>query len=248
MAYEPNKLHNNEPITSYGILLFHVDETDQLWYLSSQRRDTIEYTDYLRGRYVQSNLEIYFKLMTPKERKRLSKYTFDELWDDLWVNHNNGLYRDSRAKAKAKYETNTSRRLHLLENTESSVKEPGWGFPKGKRNYQETEIECAYREFKEETKMPLDYLNLLNLAPSIEVFKGSNSKMYRTVYYISQVDHKIPIRKITHKGIRTETVSEEVSNLLWGTIEMLILKLPAWRKKLLVDSETKIKHYLCKES
>jgi ADP-ribose pyrophosphatase YjhB (NUDIX family) len=29
--------------------------------------------------------------------------------------------------------------------------EPEWGFPKGRRNYQEKDYECAVREFCEET-------------------------------------------------------------------------------------------------
>ena len=29
--------------------------------------------------------------------------------------------------------------------------EAEWGFPKGRRNYQETDFECALREFSEET-------------------------------------------------------------------------------------------------
>jgi len=86
----------------------------------------------------------------------------------------------------------------------------------------------------------LDYHNLLNLPPSAEVFKGSNGKLYKTVYYIAQVNHKIPIHKITPNGIRTETVSEEISNLMWGTMKDLIPKLPVWRQKLLRESERKI--------
>jgi 8-oxo-dGTP pyrophosphatase MutT (NUDIX family) len=29
--------------------------------------------------------------------------------------------------------------------------EPEWGFPKGRRNYNEKDIDCALREFSEET-------------------------------------------------------------------------------------------------
>jgi len=137
MATEPvNKKQYvpNDPITSYGILLFYVDFNDQIWYLLAQRRDTIEYTDFIRGRYSQLNLEIYFRLMTSDERKRLTTYTFDELWDDLWVNHDNSFYKDMRSKAQAKYESNSSIMNTLLETTVSITTEPSWGFPKGKKN------------------------------------------------------------------------------------------------------------------
>jgi 8-oxo-dGTP pyrophosphatase MutT (NUDIX family) len=239
--------NKKDPITSYGILLFYIDPDDKIWYLLAQRRDTIEYADFLRGRYSFPNLETYFGLMTLEERDRLTKYSFDELWDDLWVNHDNRFYRDVRPKAKAKYESNRQLMLDLLESTDSTTTEPGWGFPKGKKNLNETEIECAFREFKEETKMSLDYLNLLNLPPSTEVFKGTNGRMYSTVYYIAQVDHKIPIQKITTQGLRSETVSEEISNLAWCTQGEALNLLPPWRQRLLVDTETKIMSYISNE-
>ncbi len=232
-----------DPITSYGILLFYIDPDNKIWYLLAQRRDTIEYADFLRGRYSYPNLETYFRLMTPDERGRLRKYTFDELWDDLWVNHDSRFYKEVRPKARAKYETNAILMKNLLEETTSTVTEPGWSFPKGKKNLYETEIECSVREFEEETRMSLDYLNLLNLPPSKEVFKGSNGKMYSTVYYIAQVDHKIPIRKMITTGIRTETVSEEISNLRWCTLEDALPILMPWRQKLLIDSAAKIIAY-----
>jgi len=231
--------NRKDPITSYGILLFYIDPNDKIWYLLAQRRDTIEYADFLRGRYSYLNLETYFKLMTQEERERLKMYTFGELWDDLWVNHDTRFYKDVQSKARAKYETHETLMKTLLEETTSTVTEPGWGFPKGKKNLRETEIECSFREFEEESKMSIDYLNLLNLPPSKEVFKGSNGKMYSTVYYIAQVDHKIPIRKMIVNGLRTETVSEEISNLRWCTLEDALPILMPWRQKLLMDSAAK---------
>ena len=244
MANQPayrNFHPKKNPITSYGIILIHIDDNDVIWYLLSQRRDTIEYADFLRGRYSYINLEPYFKLMTNDERKRLETYPFDELWDDLWVNHNNRFYREVRPKAKAKYNTNAQIRCKLLKETRSNITEPSWGFPKGKKNLRETEIECAFREFIEETKMSLDHTNLMSLAPSTEVFKGSNGKMYSTVYYIAKVDHKIPIKKMPIQGLRTETISEEISNLRWCTIDDAVPLLKPWRKKVLLDSRSKIK-------
>ncbi len=233
-----------EPITSYGILLFYIDPNNNIWYLLAQRRDTIEYADFLRGRYSYPNLENYFRLMTQEERERFKKYTFNELWDDLWIDHDDRFYKEVQKKARSKYEMNETLIKTLLEETTSTVTEPGWGFPKGKKNLHENEIECSFREFKEETMMSIDYLNLLNLPPSKEVFKGSNGKMYSTVYYIAKVDRKIPIKKMLVNGLRTETVSEEISNLRWCTLEDALLMLAPWRQKLLIASAAKITAYL----
>ena len=39
----------------------------------------------------------------------------------------------------------------LIDESKTNWKMPEWGFPKGRRNYQENDISCALREFEEET-------------------------------------------------------------------------------------------------
>ena len=92
--------------------------------------------------------------------------------------------------------------------------------------------------------MPIDYLNLLNLPASREIFRGTDGKMYSTIYYIAQINKKTPIKKLKINGIRTETISEEISNLKWCTLGESLLLLPTWRQKLLIETEIKIRKYL----
>lgn len=42
-------------------------------------------------------------------------------------------------------------------NEEETWEYPGWGFPKGRRNYLEGEYECAVRETVEETGFMTDH-------------------------------------------------------------------------------------------
>lgn len=235
-----------EPTTSYGIILLHIDANEkQIRYLLSQRRDTIEYSDYLKGRYNSYNLQTYFGLMTEEERDRLVNYTFDELWDDLWIDHSNSYYKNYKGKSKTKYENNKTGMYDLLKKTFTLRKEPSWGFPKGKKNFQENEINCAFREFEEETCLKINYTNLLNISPSIEIFKGSNNYMYKTVYYIAQTDIKFPINKLKlETGIREYTISDEVSNLRWCTLGEALVLLQPYRQKLLIETELKVRRHL----
>jgi 8-oxo-dGTP pyrophosphatase MutT (NUDIX family) len=246
MAYTPMfEKKQKYPITSYGIILFYIDVNNTIWYLLGQRRDTIEYSTYLRGNYSELVVEKYIRLMTITERNRLLNNSFDDLWDDLWVNHTNTFYKLLKPKAKIKYYTNFLKLKTIIENTESVIKEPRWEFPKGKKNKNENEIDCAFREFKEETKINIDYLNLLNLAPIKETFKGSDDKIYSTVYYIAQIDKKVPIRKtLILNRIRKETISEEISNLKWCTIDQAINLIPSCRKDILFEAQFKILNYL----
>ena len=39
----------------------------------------------------------------------------------------------------------------IIQNSNTSWTEPEWGFPKGRRNNNELALDCAIREFKEET-------------------------------------------------------------------------------------------------
>lgn len=208
-------------ITSYGILLYFkgIDSSDApRQYLLAQRRDTVEYTDFIRGKYPISCLEKYVSLMSIPERNRLCNYSFDDLWDDLWVNREAKGYKESKAKAKEKFDKNIDKVLEYINASVSTVLEPSWGFPKGRKNSFETEIECAFREFKEETRLCINHFNLVNMPPIKETFKGSNGKMYSTVYYIAKTDEKLSIKKRLCDGIRTDTISEEIADLKWCDI------------------------------
>ena len=54
-----------------------------------------------------------------------------------------------------------------------------WEIPKGRRNLNETNRECAVREFQEETNiLPDDYELYDNILPLEEEYKGSNNIIY----------------------------------------------------------------------
>ena len=44
----------------------------------------------------------------------------------------------------------------LIEKSITRWSETEWGFPKGRRNFQEKDLDCALREFEEETGMNKD--------------------------------------------------------------------------------------------
>lgn len=68
--------------------------------------------------------------------------------------------------------------------------EPEWGFPKGRRNYQEKDYDCALREMTEETGYPLHLVkNIKNILPFDEIFLGSNYKSYKHKYYLMYMNY-----------------------------------------------------------
>ena len=52
-----------------------------------QRRDSLSYVEFLRGKYKLNNREYLMRLftnMTPEERDRISDSTFEQLWSGMW--------------------------------------------------------------------------------------------------------------------------------------------------------------------
>ena len=54
-------------------------------------------------------------------------------------------------KVGIKLQSNEYNLESLINECENNWNEPEWGFPKGRRNFQEKDLTCALREFEEET-------------------------------------------------------------------------------------------------
>nr|QBK86566.1 MAG: NUDIX hydrolase [Marseillevirus LCMAC102] len=211
----------NQPITSYGLLLFSYENETPV-FLLYQRRDTFEYMDFLRGIWnSESQFPVLFSLMSYEERKRIREYTFQELWDDLWVDKHGHIYQDGYPKAKKKYDSIRDRIPFLLDTISSYICEPPWGFPKGKKNgYYEIPINCALREFNEETKLSTDSIIIIKPDPFIEQFKGSNGKTYATHYFLAEMPKPLKSQSCpTPRCIRKQTISEEASKVEWFKVD-----------------------------
>ena len=98
--------------------------------------------------------------------------------------------------------------------TTTHWEEPEWGFPKGRRNPQEKDYDCALREFTEETGIAARQLhNIQNLMPYEEIFTGSNYKSYKHKYYVMFLDP-------SHYDISLSNFeTSEVSRMEWKTLE-----------------------------
>jgi 8-oxo-dGTP pyrophosphatase MutT (NUDIX family) len=130
--------------------------------------------------------------------------SFSDLWKTLWepddfTGKPTGLmsqYKHEEHSSRDKFtllqsgvvsgdETYTL--VSLIEESDEMDQwdEAEWGFPKGRRNYQEKDYDCAIREFCEETGYAVTALvPLKNILPYEEIFTGSNYKSYKHKYYI----------------------------------------------------------------
>lgn len=187
------------PITSIGIIVFN--NRDNLKYLMIRRKDSLGYVDFMRGKYPLFNKRYLLNIineMTVSEKQNLLSKDFDTLWQELWGDHIGIQYRGEEKTSKEKFnslkagitlKTITYNLESLIEESEHKWEEPEWGFPKGRRNYQEKDLTCALREFEEETGCNKNNLKVIyNIIPIEELFTGSNYKSYKHKYFIAYMD------------------------------------------------------------
>jgi 8-oxo-dGTP pyrophosphatase MutT (NUDIX family) len=175
------------PITSNGVI--HVTRDGK--YLMICRRKTLGYVDFMRGRYNAHTPAYIMNLineMTVDEKAALLAQEFSELSADLWgTSHEDAFSREKFELLKRGAVPQSLAALVAASDTAWESQE--WGFPKGRRNANETEVACALREYEEETGHSRHHLKLIkNLLPFEEIFTGSNYKSYKHKYYVGFCD------------------------------------------------------------
>ena len=89
------------PITSYGVILFRVkDGVTQ--YLMIRRKDSFGYIDFIRGKYIQHNVEqlqSIFNEMSVLERQNIQTNSFENLKGNQ--SETNGTHSRIALKLKA---------------------------------------------------------------------------------------------------------------------------------------------------
>ena len=219
------------PITSIGIIVYRINHDNNLEYLMIRRKDTLGYIDFMRGKYSVYNKDYIInmlKQMTNQEKENIKNMSFESLWKCIWGNeHISNQYKSEELTSREKFNLlkkgilnkNEFYNMDMLieySNTFPLWDEPEWGFPKGRRNYQEKDYECAIREFCEETGFKNNKLkNIQNILPFEEIFTGSNYKSYKHKYYLNFMNY--------HDTTNTDNYEKsEVSKMEWKTYQECI--------------------------
>ena len=201
------------PITSYGIILFRI-YNEEFQYLMIRRKNSFGYIDFIKGQYSDNDTEYLQKLfneMSIYEKKNIKENDdFDILWKEMWDdNIKSNLF--NHAKQKFTFLKSIGMINELVNNSTTQWIETEWEFPKGRRNYMEKDLECALREFQEETGINSSHINLIeNLFPFEETFVGTNDKIYKNKYFLASV-------KNNFEELNNFQLSE-VSKIEWKTL------------------------------
>jgi 8-oxo-dGTP pyrophosphatase MutT (NUDIX family) len=189
------------PIISFGIICYKI-EKNEIKYLMIQRKDSLSFMEFVRGKYELSNIEYIKKLllnMTISERDMIITNTFENIWNYIWFQTDNNSNKNNKEYMNSKFKFSLLNENNFLKNYITSIKSvffsQEWGFPKGRRKIKENDIDCAVREFFEETRITEDNISIINeINPFEEMFFGTNGIMYKHLYYISKLKNTdIPI-------------------------------------------------------
>lgn len=234
--YNHKDLYRTKISTSYGIVVYTYDK-DEIKFLMTLRRDTFCYECLIRGIYNSREiLEDYISHITREERDRILNYHFDMLWKDLWVSTKRRLYRVEYKKAKEKFERNYDIIMTLVKSM-VVFDNVLWEFPKGKITSEETTLQCALREFEEETNLNKHDIIYIKQAGTYEdYFIGNDGRKYQSVYYLGYINEgtKTPFTYQTcpHQ-MRNEYVSDEVMSIEWLSYKDALEKCSPTKKDIL---------------
>lgn len=228
-------------ITSYGIILFTLADKDtEILYQLCQRRDSISYAEFLKNNLGPDVIRMHIGLMSKEERKRcVDYYTKDDpesLWNDLWINHKSRIYKNDMKSSCEAFKNNMKKYMDEFLCEEKGRDGNQWGFSKGRKHISESELDCALREFEEETSISSDAIQVLKIKPYDELYTGTDGKLYRTVYYVAYIPYIPEIqRKVSLDNIRKTYISEEVSRMEWLTYNDSMNKLDSHKQEILKD-------------
>ena len=239
------------PITSYGIILFrylqHEGGGTSLQFLMIRRKDSFGYIDIIRGKYSLLNMEQIqnsFDEMSLEEKQRVLDEDFESLWKKMWgIETTQAAYRNEQTNSSKKFDIlkqgirvpgslqDERYTLHdFIRNSQTQWEETEWEFPKGRKNGQEKDLDCALREFEEETGISRHAISVIeNVMPFEENFMGSNHKIYKHKYFLAmwQSPSSVPpppglgfAASPPHPPSSLESYQRtEVSKMEWKTLE-----------------------------
>ena len=251
-----HQYHNCKlPITSYGMIVFMYSDKD-IKYLMIRRKNSFGYIDFIRGKYIANNLEhleVLFNEMSLEEKELIRNNNFDILWKTMWGIQESGHHTKLKGEeyiSQKKFETLKNGLQigqngeivtldNLIDNSTTKWLETEWEFPKGRRNNKEKDIECAMREFEEETGISKNNITIVeNVMSFEEIFIGTNYKSYKHKYFLAHIND--------NEDVLNNYQVTEVSKIEWKTIDECLKSIRPYnleKKKLIANINNILQEY-----
>ena len=185
-----HKLRNCKfPRLSYGIVLFN----DKNEIVMIEKHDSISYIEFIRGKYKieeKDYIQLLIDRMSEPEKKKFRNIHLINYGMTYGIQMK--ILKEFH-KSNKKYDQIKDNLKYYIDKSVKNYKYNEWEIPKGRRNLNETDKECAISEFKEETDIDEDKYEIYeNILPFHEKYTGSNNIEYKNVYFIAS------LKKIYH--------------------------------------------------
>jgi len=205
---------------------------DLLWYKIFLKPPKICYTDFCTK---DNKLDLSLIKLRHSKHKKIYMHPHNKLKIKAWKND----YRKKSSKfdlpdgtdydiescyycmQKYKYDKlfeNGKNRLLLLMNQSKSLPLV-WEIPKGRKHRDESEINCAIREFEEETFINPEGYKIVTTKP-VSVNHISNNICYVSKYYIAAYNNDYIGKNTFGDNITTLT---EIIDIKWVSLEDIVL-------------------------
>lgn len=194
-----------------------------------RRRNSIAMCEILYGnsRFTSSLIRTLGAGLTHSERMLVRKGSYAEInaifsTDDLFQTRKQTRRANWRRRhMRSRLETLRSRpTFRAVFGRDGTWNEPEWEFPKGRRQSKhEPDVQCALREFTEETGYPTQDIHLCTPrinTPFVERYRSINGIQYENTYYVARMLTQAspvfdPVKNIYQR--------HEISDLRWLNVE-----------------------------
>lgn len=171
-------------MTSYGVCCFRFQKGQEREVLILRRRYTYAYCSIMYGNYKTFHALVGLLAMTMVDEKMtLMTCDFQTIWRRVFVGDD--LTSDKYHRAKGIFTdmiSSVTRDVFIgaIRNA-TSIHAP-WELPKGRRDSYETEIECACREFCEETSLPRESFSI-SITDDVKCFFRDEESLYHVKFW-----------------------------------------------------------------
>lgn len=195
---------------SFGVICYrNIDRGTEI--ILIKKPCTYSFINFITGRFNSKDFSSIERLLseTTYEEKRMIQYgSFEYMWKTL--NYNDTNYKKYLKKYNNDYIKRNDLLMKALER--SAIGSDIWEIPKGRKLDGESEIDAAFREFKEETNIDINLLHIeLDRNPYIYSYIGTDGVRYKNTYYFAKGNiNIIPILNFANKS-----QVAEVADIKW---------------------------------
>ncbi len=210
---------------SLGIALARKNAKGNYEMLLVQKRYTYAFCEFVHGKYtlsgpagrtfIKEQIKSWLNQMTMEEKLDILSFNFNQMWYRIWLNApKNSSYITGRNKFEAAFTGEGIDRLKKLISKSQSGKLL-WEIPKGRKSSRgEFDIDCAVREFTEETNILKKQYHIYVDGKVDYGFSDAGVK-YRYTYYIAFTRHEF--QPAINFNIQSQV--DEISDIRWLTAE-----------------------------